>query len=268
MAKSKMAVRTAADKKRFGFTWMSAFTDRLGKFFRFGSVLTLLVLLSFLVQLGYSSWQQVWPVKNITLEGNYRYLNKQDLVALVQTQKTNGMLSIDLQLLQVDAKSLDWVDQVEIRKVWPDTLVFLVQEHQPVVRFNESLLTQKGTLIKTKKLQAGLNELPHVNTSHDLTITNEDYRRVWREFKQIRRKLELLELNIERLEIDQSRNWRLSANSGMRVNLGRKERLSRVDKLVFAYSVIADKSAIESIDLRYHNGLAVKWSQQAEKLKS
>jgi len=268
MAKSKMAVRTPAKQTRFGFVGISLIGERLGRLFRLGGVLTLLALMGILLQLGYSSWQQTWPVKNILLEGNYHYLNKQELVALVNDKSSGGMLSIDLQKLQADAKLLDWIDRVEIRKVWPDTLLFLVQEHQPVVRIDELILTQKGTLIEKNKPHAGLSELPHITTSQHATIGEQNYPQIWQEFKQIRRKLELLELNVERLEIDQLRNWRLLANSGVLVNLGRKERLSRVDKLVLVYSDIADKTAIESIDLRYHNGLAVKWSRQSEKLKS
>jgi len=112
--------------------------------------------------MSFEAWRQVWPVNKIVLQSDARFLQQQDLVKFMQQQLVKGMLAIDLQELQVAAKKINWVKNVEIRKVWPDQLIFIIDEHQPVARFDDFILTQQGTQITQQERMEGLMDLPKI----------------------------------------------------------------------------------------------------------
>ncbi len=261
MTKFKMAVRnkkTKSGQLKFNFVWFNR------KLFRRILSLFLIVGVVWLGQWGFKQWEQVWPVKRVALQGETLYLGEEDFIHFVEQQSIKGMLAIDLLAMQKDARELDWVKSVEVRKVWPDKLVFVVQEHQPVAVMNDFILTNGGTQIELKGKQKTDFDLPNIEIDNVQNFTGDSYVNVWQEFKQIRRQFELLSLDLLTLKIDVVNNWHLSFAQGIELNLGRKNRAERVSRLVDVYRSIEKKHAIKSIDLRYHNGLAVEWFEEKE----
>ena len=264
MAK-KMAVKTkSSSQKSFDLKMPSA-----GKsFFRFISVSLLIVGCGFLVMQGVDVWKNVWPVEKVLLQGETKYLKESQLADFVNAQDVKGMLAIDLNTMQAEANQLDWVQSVEVRKVWPDQLVFVVTEHQPVARVDDFILTQQGTKIRQDERLELFEDLPRISLQSPKEISVEHYMKVWQEFKLMKRQLELLSLELDSLKVDAVKNWHLDFSSGLQMNLGRKQRAERVERLVKVYSAIADRKNIKTIDLRYHNGVSVEWNEQQEKQKS
>ena len=83
---------------------------------------------------------------------------------------------------------------------------------------------------------------------------------IWQNFKQIDQMLAPLGLNIKELELNARHAWRMQLNTGVVVVMGRLHIIKRVQRLINVYAqVFQGKSAPTSIDLRYNNGLAVKW---------
>jgi cell division protein FtsQ len=262
MAKSKkMAIRKTQEKSReFEFAM-----PRVGK-----AVLRSLlvsVLISGIALLAYQSaghWKKLWPVKAVLLQGETQYLLSADIVNFVNNQAVKGMLAIDLEELQTAASKIDWVQSVEVRKVWPDQLVFVVNEHLPVARIDGFILTAEGTKIPQGTRAELFNDLPEISLSSGQEIKVQAYIDAWHEFKQIKRQLELLSLVPSSLRVDEVHNWHLGFSEGLEMNLGRKQRAERVARLVQVYQAIADKERIKSIDLRYHNGVSIEWINQPE----
>ena len=146
MAKSKkMAIRKDPEVSRsFEFAIPSA-----GKaIMRALSVGLLMVGLVFIIFQADVLWKNIWPVKKVILQGENQYLQAADIVNFVNSQSVKGMLAIDLEQLQKNASKIGWVQSVEVRKVWPDQLVFVVNEHHPVARFGKFVLTAAGTKIE------------------------------------------------------------------------------------------------------------------------
>lgn len=236
---------------------------------KLGGLSRLLIMLSgifgivYLSSVGTQVWHTVWPVKQVVLSNQTEYVKQQDLVKFIQQQSIKGMLAIDLQKLQEEAKKINWVKSVEVRKVWPDKLIFSIEESIPLVRFNDFVLTQQGHFIKPEKKDLKLDFLARVKYVDDSkNMSEHEATFIWKEFKTMKRKLEVVKLELENLNIDQSKNWHLMLANGVELNLGRQQRLERVERLIEVYSLIENKQQISKIDLRYHNGLAVKWQQQ------
>lgn len=267
MAKTKkMAVKKKQPQQRnFEFSMPRAPKALL----RISSVIVLMLGIGYVGWLGLSSWQNVWPVKQVLLQGETIYLQDKDIADFVRQQPQQGMLAIELEEMQRAASQLDWVDKVEIRKVWPEQLIFNVVEHRPAVRIGDKVLTEKGTLIAQGSQQELFIDLPQLLFEEEAKLsksTIESYQKIWQEFKQIKNEFESLSLNLVSLRIDKVNNWKLTFASELEMNLGRKDRMQRVERLSKVYSAINDKPLLKSIDLRYHNGLAVEWNKP-EKIK-
>lgn len=231
------------------------------------TVITLIAGFGFLVFKGTETYQQVWPVKQVLIQNDIRYMKENDLVEFVMALETKGMLAIDIENLQSKAVNIDWVKSVEVRKVWPEQLLFTVIEHQPVAVVDEFILTREGTKIAKDDRNALYADLPQISVVNEAQVSDSDYMTIWQEYKQIKRQLELLSLNLTNLKVDNVNNWHLSFSNGLTMNLGRKERQERVARLVKVFATINNVQNIKSIDLRYHNGISVEWlAQEQEKV--
>jgi len=255
----KMAVKKAKPKQRsFEFKLPSASKAVI----RSGLVVMGLVGIGFLINQGIHTWHSVWPVKQVLLQGETEYLSEADIAHFVNSQPVKGLLAMDLKQLQIEAAKLDWIQMVEVRKVWPEQLVFSVVEHQPVARFDNYVLTQQGTKISQGEHPELFAHLPEIQLSNNDKGEATRYNEIWQEFRQTRRQFELLSLELNALKVDSVNNWHLTFANGLQMNLGRKHRAERVARLVKVYTAIANKDDIKSIDLRYHNGVSVEWIEQ------
>ena len=85
------------------------------------------------------------------------------------------------------------------------------------------------------------------------------------------------DLRIDELILSERFSWQLTLTNGIRLNLGREERVKRVQRFMDVYPLINThlaeqekqknnrkkqlKQAVDYIDLRYDTGLAVGWKQ-------
>ena len=264
MAKKMAVKKNNSKQKSFEFK-----VPRLSKAIaRILTVMVLFVGAGLIVFKGTETYKQIWPVKQVLVQNETRYLRENDLAQFVMAQETKGMLAIDIDKLQADATMIDWIKSVEVRKVWPEQLLFTVIEHQPVAVVDGYILTRQGTKIKKDDRQELFSGLPDISVASSEVVTNQEYMKVWIEFKKIKRQLELLSLELASLKVDEVKNWHLNFSSGLQMNLGRKDRPERVARLVKVFATISNTENIKSIDLRYHNGVSVEWLDQDNKLES
>ncbi len=261
MSKSKMAVRNKEKSVQLKLDLGLANKTRKVIPFLFGFLL--LIGGGFLLIKGNDLWNKLLPINEIVLQGEIKYLNKQDFVYLLQQKPNSGLLALDLDSLQAEAKRIEWVKSVEIRKVWPEKLVFIVEEHQPVAKFDNVLLTQQGTLIVLKDKQLfedkWISQLPKISFKDPKERLVNEYSFIWNEFKQMKRDFEIINLNLNNLQVDEVNNWQLVFIDNFSINLGRKDRIARVERLVKVFKMIENRKEIKNIDLRYHNGFAIEW---------
>ena len=226
-------------------------------------VIGCLLAVFYLATYSRSFYQEIWPVEEVVLQGDFEYLNANNLIAFVNGQAVKGMLAIDLEQLQKDTLKLDWVAAVEIRKVWPQQLVFNLKEENPIARIGNSVLTQTGKQIKQGEDELKFSHLPQLNLA-DSSLDNNELLDLWKAFKHMKRQLELVALKPDVMSVDVINNWQLDLANGLTLNLGRKLRQERVARLVKVFPTIKNKAQIQSIDLRYSNGLSVEWLETKE----
>ncbi|MET1254042.1 cell division protein FtsQ/DivIB [Aliikangiella maris] len=258
---SKMAVRKKSKSpQRFSFKPVAVDWPKIKLV---GAITGILAIVGIIGQMIKASYH-LWPIEKVIIQGDFTYMQQSNLVALVNELPEKGMLFVDLNYLQAQAQQIDWIKRVEVQKIWPETLVFHVEEHMPVARFNQRVLTQHGEIINIAKGDFRFEHFPQVAIASEVDKQNY-YPMIWREFKTYKKQFELIELELLGVTIDQASNWHMQFVEGINLNLGRKDRKARVTRLVNVYSAIVDKEKIKSIDLRYHNGLAVEWFENQSK---
>jgi cell division protein FtsQ len=162
------------------------------------------------------------------------------------------------------------VSSVAVRKKWPNELKIYVVDHKPVALWNgEFLINQLG-----KVFQADMTRIKHYlpnffgpEGTESLALKN---------YRDLNILLAFNALKIDELILTERFSWQLTLNDGVTLNLGREERVERVQRFMDLYPIIKAElkakkitekqrnQAVDYIDLRYDTGLAVGWKSVTE----
>ena len=167
--------------------------------------------------------------------------------------------------MQQLVQDLPWVSTVSVRKQWPDTINVYVVEHEAVAHWNSDLLlNQSGDAFQASsdKLSDDLPQLFGPEGSE---------KEAWIAFKQFDEMLKINALTLKTLALSERFSWQLWLDSGVRLNLGRKDKAKRVQRFIDVYPQMEQRTdaQVDTIDLRYDTGLAVSFKPvQAEQLQN
>ncbi len=195
------------------------------------------------------------PILHVTVEGEFNHVNRDEFVAAVSPYARGSFMNVDVAGLRHAGESLPWVKQLQIRRIWPDSLHFIVDEHDAVAQWGDNgLISSDGTLFfpPTDSFPSGLAVLSGPEQNH-LMVTQR--------YQQMKAMLRQQDLTIERLEMDGRRAWSLSFTNGISVKLGRDDSEKRFERFihVFEHGLKDFQQQIQAMDMRYTNGLAVQW---------
>ena len=167
-----------------------------------------------------------------------------------------GFFSVDLEAVRNELINLPWVEDVSVRRQWPDQLLVRVIEKQPVVYWgDESLLSSKGELFVPGKI-VSIN-MPHLEGPEG------QHKTMLKELARMQAWLLETGLQIQKMKLDARRSWSLQMSSGLKLRLGRKQMHERLQRfaLVYKNNLQSEKREIKHIDMRYTNGFAVAWKE-------
>ncbi|WP_172838749.1 cell division protein FtsQ/DivIB [Solemya velesiana gill symbiont] len=195
----------------------------------------------------------VLPVKVVRIDGDFRHLKRIDLEHAVGNRVTGNFFTIDVDAVREAALRLPWVDQVSVRRVWPDTLMMWVEEQEPLARWGEDrLVNLRGEVFAPAagSIPAGL---PGLSGPEGSSID------VVRRYREMMETVTPLGLEIESLKMDQRNSWMLQFRRGLELQLGSVDAEKRLQRFAAVYGWLKVKpgSSVKRIDMRYTNGLAV-----------
>jgi cell division protein FtsQ len=195
------------------------------------------------------------PVRKLVVEGTFQRVTALQVEDAVADSLGRGFLSLDLGHLRERVQMLDWVDRVNVRRTWPDTLIVRVTEHQAAARWGEEgLLNVRGELF-TEHSQHAFPELP------SLAGPAGSEQEVAKRYLAVRGRLAEADLTLERLSMDDRGAWSLVLGGGQQIRLGRRDIDDRLLRFfdVVAPALAAELGRVSYVDLRYTNGFAVGW---------
>ncbi|ELA09639.1 cell division protein FtsQ [Moraxella macacae 0408225] len=188
-------------------------------------------------------------------------LNPYEHQVLLQTvgmQATDNFLQTDLQSYVDKISHIDWVEQVDIRRDWQKGLVVKVIPRQAVAKFgSERLVDSHGVVF----YPADLSELNADYWMHLQGDDNKDAIAMMQQAKQVSDWYLPLGLKVDEVIVTSRMTWLFRFDNGLRVlvnNDNTSEKLYRLSVLL--QNQLNPKLAkIQSIDLRYKNGMAITW---------
>lgn len=213
------------------------------------------------------SWlqgQQYAPVQQVKLYGNFKQIEATSLHQLLQQHYVGNFFRVDVAEVQAFMLQQPWVYQVAVRKQWPDALVVVVTEQQPVARWNQQqLLNIQGDLF-TAPIQELATELPL------LTGPEGSQQDALAMFGHIKGLLALHQYSPASLALTERFSWQLTLSDGIALKLGRDDILKRVQRFIELHPVISKykTEAVSEVDLRYDTGIAVRYSNNETKRKA
>jgi cell division protein FtsQ len=196
-----------------------------------------------------------WPLTRLQVQAEFQRVSAEQVQAAVRPHVGSGFFAVDLGAIHASLAELPWVQQVAVRKVWPDTLEISLVEHRALARFGgERLLSDTGELFVVPEIES-LQGLPRFEADEAQVPVLIDM------FRQAQALLGS-SARIELLEYSARGSWNLRLASGTEILLGRSEPLLRLRRFLAALPELERSEArpLMRADLRYANGFALKWS--------
>lgn len=195
------------------------------------------------------------PIKNVKITASYEHIEPQTLETIILPYVTHaGLFSIDMKLLKsAMLGQLPWIDQVYIKRIWPDEIDVIVVEQTPVAVWNDKTLMNIKDEIFAASKDSFPDGLPYLNGS--------DPQIVLTQYQKFNNQLKPLHLAIVQLTMNSRGSWEMLLTNHIQIILGRTDIENRFAQFIKIYPRIlaAREDQIQNVDLRYSDGLAVEW---------
>jgi cell division protein FtsQ len=202
----------------------------------------------------------VMPVRTVGVDGEMRFIKRQRLEQVVAEAVNGSFFSVDLTRMCEQIEAMPWVKQVSIRRVWPDKLRVQVTEHEPLAYWGEeAMVSQLAEVFQPESL-------PKLEDLVTLFGDAQQAQTITREYQRMKTLLDTAALRLTKIWVDARQAWRIETDSGLLLQLGRRDVMQRLTGFVRLYpDLMAQQDRqLVSADLRYTNGFSVQWKVNQE----
>jgi cell division protein FtsQ len=200
-------------------------------------------------------WEpQRLPVRVVTVDGEVEHLRPEQLQATVIEHLNGGILTQDLTQLKAAAEAMPWVRSASLRRHWPDRLELAVVEEVPLARWGKDALVSADGVVFRPPAHDFPQGLP------ELSGRDEESQRIVEHFQSWEKRLASLDLRIEELTCDARGAWTLHLSRGLTLALGKAQVEERISRFLRVYPELIRVGMPSLIDMRYSNGLAIRWA--------
>lgn len=227
-------------------------------FTRYAGILLLLVgfalLLTGRLVYMYLSDPTRFPINTVKVTASYEHILQKDLESVLSNHLFTSFFTLPIQKLKSDLSAFEWADEVQIQRIWPDTLKVILKEKVPIVVWNNAMLTSKGEVFNPiEKIDLGL---PRLNGPAG------QEQEVLQVYKKMSKILSMYGLYIGSLTWRDNEAWELILANGIKLYLGKREIELRLARFCKAYPHVFSEKTNPSVnvDLRYPRGMAVQWN--------
>jgi len=232
-----------------------------------GTLFALFMLALFAVGLWWLAQRPMFTLRVIRIEAMgeepLRRVNAATIKGTAIPRIKGNFFTADLDGVKQAFEAVPWVRKAAVRREWPNKLVVALEEHTPLGTWGEDgrLLSVKG-----ESFTANLAEAEEDGVLPEFAGPDGTERDVVARFKDLHDWFAPIKLAPKSVQLSTRYAWTVKLDNGMTVELGRERSNTtmreRVDRLVGIYpQLLASlQNRIESVDMRYPNGLALKAS--------
>ncbi len=228
------------------------------------ALLGLLALALLTASFWWLAQKPMFTLKVIRVEGTtevpLRYVSRSTIKGTALPRIKGNFFTVNLDSVRAAFESVPWVRKATVRREWPNKMIVTLEEHVPLATWGEDgrLVSVKGDVFIANLAEAEEDgELPALSGPAGTE------KEVVARFRDLHAWFAPASLEPASLRLSSRYAWTVDLNNGMTVELGREQSTetlkTRVDRLTGIYPQLVERlqNRIESIDMRYPNGLAL-----------
>jgi cell division protein FtsQ len=212
----------------------------------------------------------MFTLKTIQVESftknNLRHVNALTIREAALPKIKGNFFTSNLDSVRAAFEAVPWVRKASVQRDWPNKLIVTLEEHEVLGTWGDAgrLLSVQGDVFT-----ANLAEAEEDTELIDFSGPDGSEKDVLAHYVKFKEWFGKIHLAPEIVNYSARYAWSVTLNNGMRVELGRTaddvSLKKRVDELLTVYpQLLASlQDRIESVDMRYPNGLALKSSLSA-----
>lgn len=197
-----------------------------------------------------------FPLRQVRVEGALRNLTEADLQPLAHATLGQNFFVANLDELRTALAADPWVEEVAVRRGWPDTVEIRLRERTAFGYWGE-----RGEMVDVNGYRFRPAVVRQPGPWPRLAGPEGREKALIKAWRDIRARLDPVGLTLVKLTQDERRAWWLTFDGGLEVYLGRERFEERLQRLAQVYPRIlaAQVDRIAVVDLRYGNGFVVRW---------
>jgi len=220
-------------------------------YFRLGwfSLFAIVMLLSFLALNR--------PIDSINVSGDLKRVSRKSVENNTKNILTKGFLSFNATEVKKKLETMDWVQSVEIARVWPNRIDIRIMEESLIGVWNNDLILNSSGKLYVVDQRSVPGDIPQLNGP------NGSERDVMNLFIKIDSFLTGRGLYLEAITLDARGSWSFTIKPKIEIKLGKTEINQKLERFFLALdqSLLAKIHKVSYIDLRYSEGFAVSWKK-------
>lgn len=183
--------------------------------------------------------------------GGLKQVTREQIVEVVRSEVTGNFFTVNLDATREAFRKLPWVRNANVRRIWPQSLEVLLEEHVPLARWGDSgLVNTHGEVFSA----ASDDELPVFEGPENTS------REIVGQYIVFNKLLQPLQQHVEQISLSPRRAWRIRLKDGALLELGREQAENRLQRYVAVRDQMAAllKKRLRYVDLRYPGGFAAR----------
>jgi cell division protein FtsQ len=201
-----------------------------------------------------------YSIEVVEVHGDLQQFNPHELEAVIKPFTTTNFFQVNIENLQAALQKIPGLGTAKVRRVWPNRLRIDLYNQDIVALWNQSnLLNIYGEIFPIPQ-GISVSVWPQFFGPTDKTIVMID---LYRRMNQL---LRPLKLTIDKMYLKDDKSWIIILSSGTELQLGQKHILTRLKQFVKVYNkvFVRPKELASQVDLRYSQGMAIKWVRNSK----
>ena len=194
----------------------------------------------------------------VRVEGTLVNVREETIRNAVGRFMNQSLVNIELQEVRNSLESLEWVKQARVSRQWPDTLQVHVTEQRAIARWKEeALVNQDGALFMPGETGQQV-QLPYLEGPENTELE------VMEQYQKFSQLLYPYGHRVRALSLNSRGAWTITLDNSVTVKVGSSEVAQRMKRFISLLEMggLQDTEEVESIDLRYANGIAIDRQRQ------
>lgn len=205
--------------------------------------------------------QSLFSLSAIHVQGDLTHNNAVTLRANVAPKLTGNFFTADLRQTRAAFESVPWVRRAVVRREFPNRLKVVIQEHKAIAYWGPEgdarLVNSFGEVFEANQGDVEAGDLPLLNGPQGQAPL------VLQAYQVLSPMFDEIDTILEELQLSGQGSWRAQLDSGAVIELGHgslDELQTRTRRFMATLTQVSSKYGrdLESADLRYGNGYAVK----------